>query len=249
MDHPFFYFFLKITTHFKPRPIMNYFALVCFLFFTSFFPANKTVCAQDQPQKLRQTETTWIISEFLQPGLSEIKVSGQPNIVDSPYGQAVYFDGIDDALFVDSMPLAGLSQFTVEMIFCPDSAQAPFEQRMLHIGEDKGDRMLLELRAVDGNWYFDGYAATGNNKKALIDEQLLHPLGEWSHVAFVVTTKSLTTFVNGKRELSEDFSFQPIQTGATSIGTRIDKRSWFKGAIYQVRISPKALSPGDFLTD
>ena len=176
------------------------------------------------------------------------ELSGSPKLIDCAYGKAAWFDGEDDGLWLDELPLKGLTEFTVEMIFCPDSAQPPFEQRMLHIGEDRGDRMLLELRAIDGNWYFDGYAASGANKKALIDEQLTHPLGEWYHVAFVVTPNSLTTFVNGKQELTEAFSFLPIQTGATSIGTRIDKRSWFKGAIYKIKITPQAIKPIDFMT-
>ncbi|WP_163707337.1 LamG domain-containing protein [Mangrovibacterium lignilyticum] len=176
------------------------------------------------------------------------EISGSPKLVDSPYGEAVWFNGDNDGIWLDELPLKGLTEFTVEMIFCPDSTQAPFEQRMLHIGEDRGDRMLLELRAVDGNWYFDGYAASGTNKKALIEEKLTHPLGDWYHVAFVVSPEKLTTFVNGKQELSEDFSFLPIQTGATSIGSRIDKRSWFKGVIYKIRISPIQLKPNEFMT-
>jgi len=179
---------------------------------------------------------------------SYVKVSGNPKLTDSSYGQAVWFDGEDDGLWLNELPLKELTEFTVEMIFCPDSAQPPFEQRMLHIGEDRGDRMLLELRAVEGNWYFDGYAASGANKKALIDEQLTHPIGEWYHVAFVVTPNSLTTFVNGQQELTEAFPFLPILTGATSIGTRIDKRSWFKGAIYKIKITPQAIKPIDFMT-
>ena len=175
------------------------------------------------------------------------EITGSPKMVDSPYGKAVWFDGTEDGLWLNENPLKGLTEFTVEMIFCPDSAQAPFEQRMLHIGEDRGDRMLLELRAVNGYWYFDSYAASGINKKALMDESFVHPLGNWYRVAFVVSPTSLTTFVNGKQELYEDFSFLPIQTGATSIGTRIDKRSWFKGSIYKICITPGALEPEDFL--
>jgi len=187
------------------------------------------------PAEILQTET-----------YSEI--TGSPKLIDSPYGKAVWFDGLDDGLWLDQLPLKDLTEFTVEMIFSPDSIAAPFEQRILHVGEARGDRMLLELRAVDGNWYFDGYAASGTNKKALIDENLTHPLGKWYHVAFVVSPGRLTTFVNGKQELSQDFTFLPIQTGAVSIGTRIDKRSWFKGAVYKIRISPKQLKPKEFMT-
>lgn len=176
-----------------------------------------------------------------------LEVSGTPHPIPSPYGEALHFNGINDQLLLGLLPLKSVPEFTVEMVFNPDSTEQ-FEQRMLHMGEDRGDRMLLELRAVNGNWYFDGYAASGNNKKALIDETKLHPLGQWYHVAFVVTPESLTTFVNGKQELHEDFPFLPIATGQTSIGARIDKRSWFCGSIYQVRITPKALQPNQFLT-
>ncbi len=191
--------------------------------------------------------TDWYPAKTLQ-STSYFEINGSPILVDSPYGEAVWFDGINDGLWLDELPLKDLTEFSVEMIFCPDSSEAPFEQRMLHIGEDRGDRMLLELRAVAGNWYFDGYAASGSNKKALIDENKLHPLGQWNHVAFVVTPGSLTTFVNGKQELYEEFPFLPIVSGKTSIGARLDKRSWFKGAIFRIRISPKAIRPNEFMT-
>lgn len=185
-------------------------------------------------------------AKLLQEHPTDLTINGAPQLIDSPYGKALYFDGLDDALLLDRLPLNGLSSFTVELIFAPDTA-SPFEQRMLHIGEDRGDRMLLELRAVDGHWYFDGYAASKTNKKALIDETLTHPLGQWYHVAFTVEADRLTTFVNGKQELTEAFSFLPILSGGTSIGTRIDKRSWFKGSIYQIKISPRILKPTEFM--
>ncbi|MFV0378483.1 MAG: LamG domain-containing protein [Mangrovibacterium sp.] len=176
------------------------------------------------------------------------EVNGQPQIVQSPYGEALHFNGINDQLLLNLLPLKSMPEFTVEMIFKPDSTDQ-FEQRMLHIGEDRGDRMLLELRAINGHWYFDGYAASGSNKKALIDETKLHPLGKWYHVAFVVTPGSLTTFVNGKQELHEEFTFLPIESGKTAIGARLDKRSWFCGSIYQIRITPKAIQARQFMND
>ncbi len=109
------------------------------------------------------------------------------------------------------------------------------------------DRMLLEIRAVENNWYFDGYAASRGVKLALAKEDLVHPSGQWYHVAFVVTPTSLTTFVNGKQELHEAYTFNPIEKGQTSIGVRMNKVSWFKGAIYKIQISPTALKPNQFL--
>lgn len=190
--------------------------------------------------------TEWILADLFRQKASGMEINGEPLLVKSPYGEAVYFDGIDDAIFLNEMPLKSLPEFTVEMIFKP-APNAPFEQRVLHIGESRQDRMLLEIRAVDANWYFDGYACSGTNKKALIDEKLTHPLDQWYHVAFVVTPKNLTTYVNGKKELQEDFPFLPIETGQTSFGVRLNKVSWFKGTIYKIKITPKQIDPKDFI--
>lgn len=190
--------------------------------------------------------TEWILASLLDEKPTQLEISGTPKTVASPYGEAVYFDGVGDAFFLKEMPLQSLQEFTVEMIFNPDK-NAPFEQRVLHIGEVTKGRMLLEIRAVASNWFFDGYAASGTNKKAVNDEKLLHPLGQWHHVAFVVSPDSLTTYVNGKQELQETFSFNPIESGTTAIGVRLNKVSWFKGVIYKIRISPKRLSPDCFM--
>lgn len=200
-------------------------------------------------QNLKQAEpkTEWILANFLREKPSGVKIKGNPQLIHSPYGQAVSFDGIDDAIFLNKIPLKSFREFTIEMIFKPET-NASFEQRVLHIGENKADRMLLEIRAVNSNWYFDGFACSGKNKKALANEKLIHPLGKWYHVAFVVTVKSLTTYVNGKKELEESFSFLPIQSGKTSIGVRLNKVSWFKGSIYKIRIIPKQIDAKDFIS-
>ena len=189
----------------------------------------------------------WTISRFLNKKFQNVQISGNPEIVKSPYGNAVYFNGVYDAFFLNEMPLKNLEEFTIEMIFNP-AIDGDFEQRVVHMGEVSDDRMLLEIRAVNGNWYFDGYVASKGNKLALINEKLTHPLGKWYHVAFVVTKDSLTTYVNGKLELSEPFSFNPIETGKSSVGVRLNQRSWFKGSIYKIKISPNQLKPNSFMS-
>lgn len=187
----------------------------------------------------------WLMAFLLQNKTATTTILGNPVIVESPYGNAVAFDGIDDALFLEEMPLKGLKSFTVEMIFKPE--MHAFEQRILHIGGITTDRMLLEIRAVADNWYFDGFVASRGVKLALATEELLHPLGKWYHVAFVVTPNSLTTYVNGKQELHKEYTFNPIEEGQTSIGVRMNKVTWFKGAIYKIQISPEVLKPNQFL--
>lgn len=194
------------------------------------------------------SETTdWTIANLLEGGLKDVQISGSPTLADSPYGKAVYFDGVDDAIFLEQMPLKSLTEFTVEMIFSPDPNGA-FEQRVVHMGEISDDRMLLEIRAIDSNWYFDGFVASRENKLALIDESLLHPLGQWFHVALIVTANSLTTYVNGELELSKANIFKAIENGRSSLGVRLNERSWFHGKIYKIRVTPKKIKPADFMT-
>lgn len=209
--------------------------------------AFSLVANAQKSDALVSNKTEWLLANLRSESSNAIEILGNPTIVASPYGDAVAFDGIDDALFLKKMPLKGLESFTVEMIFKPE-VSVPFEQRILHIGGITTDRMLLEIRAVENNWYFDGFVASRGVKLALAKEELLHPLGQWCHVAFVVTPKSLTTYVNGKQELQQEYTFNPIEKGQTSIGVRMNKVSWFKGVIYKILISPDALKPNQFIT-
>ncbi len=195
---------------------------------------------------LGQNYETWDLVS-LSKNTVGLELSGSPKVVSSPHGESLSFNGIDDALFLNQMPLKDLETFTVEMIFKP-ATDGSFEQRVLHMGEVSGDRMLLEIRVLNGHWYFDGFVKSGENKKALIDEALIHELGVWHHVAFVIDKHRLTTYVNGVKELQEDFEFSPIQTGRTSIGVRLNKRSWFKGDVFKIRITPKVLKSKDFMS-
>lgn len=215
--------------------------IVFFTFLSLFFS-----CKSHIEQPISNASKQWIVADFVKGNTSTSHINGSPQLIDSPYGSAVSFNGVDDAFFLDDMPLKSLREFTVEMIFKP-AIDGNFEQRVLHIGEVDGDRILLEIRATGNNWYLDGFAASGENKKPLIDEALIHPLGQWAHVAFVVTADNLTTFVNGKLELTSSFSFSGIANGKTSIGVRLNKNSWFKGAIYKIRITPKQLKSVNFM--
>ncbi len=139
-----------------------------------------------------------------------------------------------------------MNEFTIEVLFYPESG-GNFEQRFFHTGEIRGDRVLLEIRTTATDWYFDAFVQSGNQKMTLIDPTMLHPLNQWVHVAYVVDHGKLYTYINGQKELEGSIKFSPIQTGKTSIGVRLNEQSWFKGAISQIRISPKALKPKEFL--
>ncbi|MCR8666779.1 LamG domain-containing protein [Aestuariibaculum sp. M13] len=194
-----------------------------------------------------QETTDWVVSSLVNKDFVLETINASPKVVRAPFGEVLKFNGVDEALFLEEMPLTNLKSFTVEMIFKPE-IDGDFEQRVLHMGEVSSDRMLLEIRVLNGDWYFDGFVKSGENKKALVDETMLHKLGNWYHVAFIVEKDGLTTYVNGKQELYESFKFKPIQTGKTSIGVRLNKKSFFKGDIYRIRVTPKPLKPKDFLS-
>jgi hypothetical protein len=205
------------------------------------------LCIHAQKGKAKsngKNQTEWIIRTFLDKNDS-IKILGSPRIISSKYGKAVLFDGLKDGIFTNQMPLAGLEQFTVEAIFRPDDG-GKFEQRFFHCGEIKGSRVMMELRSTPKGWYFDAFLNANDSKKALADSTLLHPSNQWYHVAFVVDKGKLTTYINGKKELQENIPMTPFFTGKTSLGVRQNELSWFKGAIYKIRITPKALTPDLF---
>ena len=200
----------------------------------------------DYPFYKPTTIVEWLPGELVHLKNNLVTIKGDPKVVACKYGNALQFNGKTDGLFLDQMPLASLTQFTVEVLFCP-SAGGKFEQRLLHMGEIRENRVLLEIRSSATDWYFDAFIKSGDQKKTLIDSSLLHPLNQWYHLAYVNDNGKLITYINGNKELESQIIMTPIQTGKTSIGVRQSEQSWFNGMIYKIRITPKALKPSHFL--
>ena len=196
---------------------------------------------------------TWKFDRLDQIGGHKTTVLGHPKVIDSPVGKAVQFNGVDDALFVDVHPLAGADTFTWEIVFRPDPGGAP-EQRFFHLsekdpktGEDTDTRMLSEIRVIDGRWCLDSFAMAGGQSRTLIDRERLHPLGVWYRVAMVYDGHELRNYVDGVLEGSGELHLIPQGPGHSSIGVRINKVNYFKGAVALARMTRAALSPADFL--
>lgn len=183
----------------------------------------------------------------LKTGMKDTVISGNPETISSAYGDAVVFDGISDGFFLKDNPLYNLTGFTVEILIRPD-AGGPVEQRFLHIGDIDGDRLLIETRTVDNDkWYLDTFILSGEFKLALIDTKLLHNTGSWYHMALTLDKNGqMTNYINGKMEINGHLNYNPINSGEMSIGVRRNKISWYKGAIYKIRITPEVLAPKDF---
>ena len=197
-------------------------------------------------QKPNQNTTEWVVADLLGSNKTEVSVVGNPKVIDCKYGKAVLFNGKDDGIIIDEMPLKGLTQFTVEILIRYDSG-GNFEQRYFHCGEVQGNRLLMEMRSNPTNWYLDTYVKSDKADNPLISDKLTHPLDQWYHVAFIVEDGKQVNYIDGKKELAGTIGFSPIIEGKTSIGVRQNKVAWFKGAIYKIRITDKVLDPSEFM--
>ncbi|HEX9971407.1 MAG TPA: LamG domain-containing protein [bacterium] len=201
-------------------------------------------CSRDDSKR---ESIIWDIDNLKNIGGNKVTISGAPMVIDTPKGKAFQFDGVDDGIFLDTNPLTGASQFTIEIIFRPDSG-GNTEQRFLHIGEVQGNRVLIETRLTEDNkWFLDTFIKCGESERTLYAENFLHPIREWYHAAFVYDGESMRHFVNGVKELEDTIDYMPMKTGQISIGCRMNKVYWFKGAIRKVRVTHRVLSPEQFM--
>lgn len=188
-----------------------------------------------------QPRVEWRLDSLDRIGGHAVTLVGQPRILETDRGRAVAFDGIDDGLLIAANPLAGLSQFTIEVVFQP-AADGPEEQRFLHFEEHKtGNRALIELRMnKDGRWALDTFLRSPEPGLTLLDRTVTHTPAEWHVARLSYDGRTMTHFVDGVREGQGDVVFKPLREGQTSIGMRQNRVSWFKGVIHTVRVIPEA---------
>lgn len=190
----------------------------------------------------------WKIDNLKKIGGNAVTISGNPQIINTEKGNAILFDGVDDGIVVDNNPIQGWREFTIEATFRPDPNGAA-EQRWLHIedSENAESRALLETRLVGDLWFVDTFIKSGENRLPLFAENFKHPLGKWFIVALVFDGKEMRHYVNGKLEMSGALTINPLGKGKTSIGVRMNKVFWFKGAIREARFTNRALSEKELL--
>jgi len=198
------------------------------------------------PAKKSPASVTWIVNSLENIG-EPAKPIGAPKVIDTPFGKAVWFDGQDDGLSINTNPLAEADAFTVEAIFRPDAGGNP-QQRWLHIQEEGSDsRVLLEIRLSGEQWFLDTFIKSGESSRALYAEAFKHRAGEWYHVALVYDGTTMRHYVDGREELSGPLAIKPLGGGNTSIGVRLNRVFWFKGAISKLRFTLVALTPKEFM--
>ena len=226
------------------------FIMMTMAIFTSFSCSNgnEKMDAEKDAGK-SAVSVVWNIDNLTSIAGYTTTVLGSPQLIETPKGKAVEFDGVQDALIVDKHPLEGVSTFTLEVIFRPDAGGLP-EQRFFHLQEnDTENRILIETRLTDDNqWFLDTYIKSNETDQTLIDKTFTHPVGEWYNATLIFDGREMRHYVNGTRELSaEILSFTPPKEGKTSIGVRINQVYWFKGALQKARFTKSVLTPEEFL--
>lgn len=190
------------------------------------------------------TTVVWTFNNLQSVGGQAPKVLGAPRI--KAEERAAYFNGVGDGLILPVNPLAGLAQFTIEVLFRPETGGAG-EQRFFHVQDEAGSRGLLEIRLTpEGQWALDTFLLSGESSLPLLDRTKLHPADRWHWVALEYENHRMTSFVNGQKELEGTVDFAPMKSGQTSLGVRLNHVFWFKGSIREVRIHSTALA-GDQL--
>ncbi len=192
-------------------------------------------------------DETWRFDRLDKIGGHAVTVEGHPKVIDTPEGKAIAFNGVNDALFLEVHPLAGAEQFTWEVIFRPDIDGKP-EQRFFHLQENgNANRLLFETRVGNGTWCLDSFAQSSTGAKALMDRAKQHPAGVWHHAAAVYDGREFRNYVNGVLQGQAEVKLAPQGAGRTSVGVRINRVDYFKGAVRIARMTRRALSPTEFL--
>ncbi len=215
-----------------------------------------------------QQAITWRFDNLTKIGGTQITTVGRPQVVDTPIGKAIHFEGhgntdnsnpqsgnpSGDALFLNTTPLSGDATYTFEVIFRPSSKGAP-AQRFFHQQDSNSQsRRMFEIRIVNKQWCLDtvgidlrGGAPEQHGVAIACDAAHLHPLDRWYAIAATYDGKTLRGYVDGELQAEIAVTLAPLPPGTTSIGTRIDKRDFFTGDIYSARFTPTVLPPADFL--
>ena len=189
-------------------------------------------------------ETIWRVDNVERIGAHAVTVAGAPHVNDDGGGAALVFDGVKDGVFVPAIPLAGATQFTIEICFLP-AHDGPAAQRFLHAQDSAGSRALIETRLDGkGGWWLDTFLANAGPGAgtALIDPAKVHRTGQWYWAALRYDGRTMAHFVNGRKELERAATFSRLGEGVTSLGVRQNRIHWFKGAIREVRFHDEALA-------
>jgi len=189
-------------------------------------------------------QETWRLDNLAKIGGHAVTVEGAPRVTDESGAKAIVFDGRKDGLFFSTIPIAGAKAFTMEILFRPEEG-GPEAQRFVHLQDTGGSRAMIETRLNGkGGWWLDTFLVSAGKSQGvtLIDPQRVHPTNRWYWAALRYDGKTMTSYVNGVKELTGEIALAPFGAdGKMSLGVRQNKVYWFKGAIREVRFHQEAV--------
>jgi hypothetical protein len=194
-------------------------------------------------------DVVWDFTDINSIGASKTIVAGQPKVIETDKGKAIKFNGVDDGLIVEALPIAGAEKFTIEIIFCPD-ANGLQTQRFLNLQVNNSkNRLLLMMEASpsDKVWYLQTFIKSSAGTLDMFQAEKFYPTDQWNSVAVIYDGQKLHNYVNGREEFAQPMAFAPLGEGKTSIGMKINRQSFFKGAVRKIRFTRQALNPDKLL--
>ena len=195
-----------------------------------------------KPFYLKRT-VVWKIQDTTLIGGMKPAVFGNPKLVRDKSVRALSFDGVDDGLIIPLNPLEGWNEFTIELLFKPDTSTSA-QPRIVHIQDEAGTRCTVELRLTEkGKWYLDTFLKNGKTNKGLTlsDSADQHLCDEWYWIALSYDGTKMCHYVNGVEEGEGTVALDQMIAGQTSIGVRLNKINWFKGQVREIRFHSAAL--------
>jgi hypothetical protein len=208
-----------------------------------------------------EAQTTWLINNTTNIGGHAVTRLGNSQVIRTPHGDAVQFNGVNDGLMVSNNPLAGMSNFTVELIFRHDPLTVPTarEPRIVHIqtpgSAAEEHRFTLETRVATNStphtFHLDSFLRFGgaaDHRLVLFNDTFLHPVGEWTHMAVTYDGTNFCNYVNGQLEKCGPMKGMVFtNTGATWIGQRANNVGYFEGAVLALRFTPRVCGTNEFM--
>ncbi len=204
-------------------------------------------------------QVTWQINNLTNIGGLTVAKYGTPQVTNTLYGDGVIFNGINQGLTLGTNPIAGMTNFTVEMFFRPDptNTASATQPRMFHIAAPNANqiapdhRLTLEGRITNNQWYADTfirYGSASSNMITLSDASKVHPVGQWYYLAVTYDGAQFKQYVNGVQELSGAVSSGPLTNGVCSIGMRANTNNFFQGVVLAMRFTSRVLATNEFLS-
>ncbi len=166
--------------------------------------------------------------------------SGRTAVATDFSGAALDFDGIDDYIEFEEMPITINNSFTVEVWVKPGDAT----KAMHIISTREGGEASFDIQLRDGN-KIHGDIGDGSSWLSIdADATYNYTVDTWLHVAYVVTPEGYTIYVNGDPLGSGTFYGLPLfLDGAHNLrlGAHGGENTQFKGQMDEVRIWDRAL--------